>query len=179
MSSTPPTVVVAAATAAQDSPPYELLPLGIIVLLVILRVRGRVLRPRRMVVLPAALLVVGCAATTPVLVHSNPVDSGVDAVVLAADVALSVVLGAVRGATVLIENHEVNTVVVRYGVATVALWLASILARGELSVVAHAHGASAWVSGDDVLAMLGVSLLVQNLLVIWRVQTRAARATAR
>lgn len=166
-------MTVLAETTMHRAPPYELLPLVIMLLLVIVRIRLRVLRPWRMVIGPVILIVLGCAVTVPVLAH-GALTGRLDVVVVAADVALSLGLGVIRGATVLIGTRD-DKVAVRYGAATVALWVASILARGGFGAFAHAHGASAWASSDDVLAMLGVSLLVQNVLVIHRARARSRR----
>lgn len=134
-----------------------------VVLIVIARVRGRALRPRRLLVLPAVLLALGIAAMLPQLLGQVRLH-GIDAALIACDLVLSVGLGAVRGRTVLIYL-KAGRAWYRYGPVTVGLWLLSIVLRFALGVWGSRHGASPLATSASVLSLLGLTLLTQNVIV--------------
>lgn len=139
-----------------------LVTLAILLLILVRRVRGQELRPQRLFVLPFLPVLLGVGAVAPQigLVHLH----GIDYTVLAADLALSVVIGAIRGRTVLIYQHA-GTTWYRYGPLTVALWFLSIVLRVALGIYGAHHGATQLATSDVVLLMFGLTLLVQNAIV--------------
>jgi hypothetical protein len=149
-------------------PPQVLLGLGIVVVVVLSRLRARPVRSRA-VVLPCVLIVVGLAMVIPVAA-ATPRLHPVDVVVVACDVVLSVTLGLARGASVRTwaENRVAWS---RYTWVTVRLWAMSIVIRFALGVAGQHFGAAAVVTSGPILFFLGVTVLVQNLFV----RNRASR----
>lgn len=149
--------------------------LVILLLVMVRRVRGRELLTRRLLILPFILLLLGAGSVIPQLApKSAPVHlHGIDYLVLGTDLALSVVIGSVRGFTVLIYPKD-GTTWYRYGPVTVLLWLLSIALRTALGIIGARHGAQPLVTSGVVLLMFGLTLLIQNSLVA----ARAARSLA-
>ncbi|UUT34315.1 hypothetical protein [Microbacterium elymi] len=143
-------------------PPQVLLGLAVVVVVVLTRLRARPIRPR-LVILPIVLIVAGIAVLLPAVMATSAFHL-VDALVLTIDVALSVGLGWVRGASVQLHAAD-DAVWSRYTVVTVALWAVSIVLRFALGLVGDNFGAAAVVTTGPVLFFLGVTLLVQNIVV--------------
>jgi hypothetical protein len=88
------------------------------------------------------------------------------------DLLDSLVVGTVRGFTVRLYQRD-GAPWYRYGPATGALWLLSILIRVPLAILGSAHRPSALTGGNDLVFMLGLALLCQNVVVVRR-RIRAA-----
>jgi len=146
--------------------------LVIIVLLVVTRVRGRRLEPARLLTADLILIAVGIGGAVPVL-HSTTLH-GIDWLIGSADLLDSLVIGTARGFTVRLYQRD-GAHCYRYGPATVALWILSILIRIALAAAASARHASPLIAGGDLLFMLGLALLCQNLVVIRRHRHPQAR----
>ena len=125
------------------------------------RMRGQPLNARRLVVLPVVLIVVGVAGLTG---SSAPRLSGTDVGFLAASVAISVVLGAARGATIELypDGGELWQ---RYRPVTVALWVTLVAAKLALAGIASVAGASAGGGTHSLLLCLGASLIAEAAVV--------------
>lgn len=156
----------------------------LVILLVILakRVRGQRLQPHKLIILPLVPMILGVGEAIPLLVVPRlGIISlhGTDYVVLAVDLALSIAIGSVRGFTVRIYPQD-GVTWYRYGPITVLLWCLSIALRVTLGIYGSQHGAIPLVTSDSVLVMLGLTLLIQNLIVIARDPSRApaGRGTA-
>jgi hypothetical protein len=126
------------------------------------RIRGRALRPRRLLIVPLILLVLGAI---PVALQLGTVAlQGIDYLIAGLDLALSVGLGAARGFTVRIYSHEATTWY-RYGPATVLLWCLSIVLRFALGITGSHHGATTLTTSATVILFLGLTLAVQNTII--------------
>ena len=139
--------------------------LAIILLLVVTRVRGRRLEPARLLVADLILIAVGIGESVPLL--HNTTLHGTDWLIGSADLLDSLIIGTTRGFTVQLYQRD-GAPWYRYGPATVALWLLSILIRIALAAIASARHASPLVTGGDLLFMLGLALLCQNLMIVRR-----------
>ncbi|GAA1668534.1 DUF1453 family protein [Fodinicola feengrottensis] len=160
------TYEVAAAThATSPSLISAALTLAILVLVVVTRIRGRQLRPERMLILPLVLMALGLAATIPPALNSHL--QTIDYAVIAGDVLLSIVLGGIRGYTVVLYRHQ-DTTWYRYGPLTVVLWVLSIVLRIVLAAAGSVLGATSIITGNSLLFWLGITLLTQNILLLIR-----------
>lgn len=83
------------------------------------------------------------------------------------DLLDSLIVGTIRGFTVRLYQRD-GAPWYRYGPATIALWLLSILIRVGLAILGSAHHASPLTEGSDLLFMLGLALLCQNVVVARR-----------
>jgi hypothetical protein len=125
------------------------------------RMKGQPLRAKRLLVLPVVLTVIGVTdlsgSSAP---HLTPKDIGF----LVASVAVGVVLGAARGATIeLYPNH--GELWQRYRPSTVGLWVTLIVTRVVVVAVAGAAHASAGGGTNTLLVSLGASLAAEAAIV--------------
>lgn len=165
-----------ASAAGPSSVVSVVVTLVILLLVLVSRVRGRELLTRRLFVGPLIILLLGAASVIPQLSASKsaPVHlHGIDYLVLGTDLALSVVIGSIRGFTVLIYPKD-GTTWYRYGPVTVLLWFLSIALRIALGIIGAHHGAQPLATSGVVLFMFGLTLLIQNGIVA----ARAARSLA-
>lgn len=139
--------------------------LAIIVLLLVTRARGRPLQPARLLAGPLILIAIGIGSSAPEL-HSATLH-GIDYLIGGLDVLDSLIVGTIRGFTVRLYQRD-GAPWYRYGPATIALWLLSILIRVGLAILGSAHHASPLAEGGDLLFMLGLALLCQNVVVVRR-----------
>ncbi|HVV19918.1 MAG TPA: hypothetical protein VHF06_10815, partial [Pseudonocardiaceae bacterium] len=156
--------------------PTVVVTLVILSVILVKRVRGQQLRPRKLITTPLLPMILGVGEAIPLFADPQlgPVHlHGIDYVVLVVDVALSIAIGLARGFTVRIYPKN-GTTWYRYGPVTVLLWVLSIVLRIVLGVFGSRHGATTLVTSDSVLVMLGLTLLIQNV----TVHTRC-RAVAR
>lgn len=144
------------------------LTLAIIALLIATRVRGRRLEPARLLVGPLVLMAVGAGSTVGSYeggLHTVTLH-GIDFLIGGIDLLDSLLVGAIRGLTVRLYERDGDPWY-SYRLATVALWVLSILIRVALAAVGSVHRASPLV-GDDLLLMLGLALFCQNIVVVRR-----------
>jgi hypothetical protein len=125
------------------------------------RMQGRPVKIRRMLVLPVVLVVLGITDLTG---SSAPHLTSKDIAFLVVGVALSVVLGAARGATIELYPQQ-GELWQRYRRITVGLWIALIAIKLILIAIASAAGASAGSGTSTLLLTLGVSLLAEAAIV--------------
>lgn len=162
------------ALSAAISAGVTLLTLAIIVMLLVTRVRGRRLKPAR-ALLGAPLILTGIGAAFTIAIGLGSAAAGlhdttlhgIDYLIGAIDLLDSLILGTIRGFSIRLYERD-GVVWSRYGPATVALWLVSILIRVALSTLGAAHHASPLIEGNDLLFMLGLTLLCQNAVVARR-----------
>jgi hypothetical protein len=160
---------LATATASQSNTLSSVISpavtLAIILLLLVTRVRGRRLQPARLLAGDLILIAIGIGSSVPGL-HTTTLH-GIDYLIGGVDLLDSLVVGTIRGFTVRLYQRE-GAPWYRYGPATVALWVLSILIRVALATLGSARHASPLIEGNDLLFMLGLALLCQNLVVAWR-----------
>jgi hypothetical protein len=146
--------------------------LAIVVLLAVSRVYGRRLEPARLLAGPLVLIAIGIGSAAAGLqagphATQHVAWDGIDYLIGSIDLLDSLIVGTIRGFTVRIYQRD-GADWYRYGAATVALWLVSIVIRVALAIVGAAHHASPLIVGSDLLFMLGLALLSQNGVVAWR-----------
>ena len=139
--------------------------LAIILALIVTRVHGRRLQPARLLILPLVLIAIGIGSSASEL-HTTALHN-IDYLIGGIDLLDSLIVGTIRGFTVRLYQHD-GEPWYRYAPATVALWLLSILIRVVLAIIGSAHHASPLTGGNDLLFMLGLTLLCQNVVVAWR-----------
>ncbi|MEL7977468.1 hypothetical protein AAG589_16515 [Isoptericola sp. F-RaC21] len=153
-----------------ELPPQVLVGLVTLAVIVLVRLRARPVRVRRLVVGPCVVVLVGAFLLVP-WVAAGTGSVGATVVVALADLVLTVGLGVARGATVQVERGAAGRVEYRYTGLTVVLWVVSVALRFSLAGAGARLDAAPAVTEGSVLLALGISLLVQNLVV-----ARAARA---
>lgn len=155
-------------------PPQVLVGLVSLGVIVLVRLRPRQVPRVRPFVGPLVVMLVGAFLLVPwlaVVTHGSLAATvGVGAI----DLALTLGLGVLRGATVSVRVGESGRLESRYTAATVALWALSVVLRFALAGAAARFGASPTVTDGNILLMLGLSLLAQNMVVV-----RAARRLER
>lgn len=126
------------------------------------RMMGEPAQAKRMLVLPAVLGVIGLSDV------SGQVKTPMSAVFLVVTVGISLVLGALRGATVRISQRD-GLAFVRYTGFTIALWIVNLVVKfganfGLKAFDSHDSGAV----GNSLLLSLGAGMLVEGLVVLYR-----------
>jgi hypothetical protein len=126
------------------------------------RMLGEPAEGRRMLLLPAVLAVIGLSDAQGTL--NNPVQLGF----LVVTVAISVLLGALRGVSIHVSDRD-GIVFVRYTVLTIVLWAINLAvkfgANFVLDMVDHADAATL---GNTLLLTLGIGMLVEGVTVLGR-----------
>jgi hypothetical protein len=125
------------------------------------RMKGQPLKVRRLLVLPVVLTVLGITDLTG---SSAPHLTAKDIGFLATGAAISAVLGAARGATIVIYP-QAGELWQRYRPVTVGLWITLIATKLILMVIAGAAHASAGGGTSSLLLTLGISLLAEAAIV--------------
>jgi len=163
MTSSPATLATAHAAAHSTIPSPLTIVLAVAAVGWVLwsRMKGQPLQAKRLLVLPAALTVLGITDLTG---SSAPHLTAKDIGFLVVGVGLSAVLGAARGATIELYPHG-GELWQRYRPATVALWITLIAAKLIVMVIAAAGHASAGGGTSSLLLALGVSLLAEAAIV--------------
>lgn len=152
----PPTMIAAAADSGRFPSPVTIA-LGVAAIGYVLwsRMQGQPLVPKRLIVLPAVLLVLGISDLT-----GSHHQTGADIGFLVGGALLSGALGAARGSTIELFARD-GVLWQRYRPVTVALWVALILSKIVLAVIASATGAKG-AATNGLLFTLGVSLLAES-----------------
>lgn len=124
------------------------------------RLLGEPAEAKRMLVLPAVLTVIGLSNLTGALT------SPVAIVFLAGSIALSVLLGLARGATVKLSQRN-GFVMMRYTAMTVVLWVVNIAVKlGAGVLLGLVDPAAAHSSSNTLMLTMGVGMLVEGLTVL-------------
>jgi hypothetical protein len=129
--------------------------------LLVSRWRGQVLTLRRLLLLPAVLTAIGVAQVAGAARYGY---RPMDAVLIAAGVLVSALLGGARGATVAVHQSD-GAIWLRYRPATLWLWLATIAVRAALTGLAYLAGARLAAGGPAFLLAIGTTLLAEAAMV--------------
>jgi uncharacterized membrane protein len=154
-------LTLAAAHSGYPAPLTILLGVAVVGYVLWSRMKGQPLKARRLAVLPVVLTVLGITDLTG---SSAPHLTPTDVAFLVAGVAISVVLGAARGATIELYPRQ-GELWRRYRKSTVGLWIVLASAKLVLTLIASAAGASAGGGTNSLLLSLGVSLLAEAAIV--------------
>lgn len=133
-----------------------------VVYVLVRRLMGEPAQAKRMLILPAVLSLVG--------LHKlwGEAQAPVSLLFLVATVIISIALGALRGSSVRISRRE-GLAFVRYTGTTVLLWLANVGVKFGADVALKALAPNdAGAFGNSVLLTIGVGLLAEGLVVLYR-----------
>jgi hypothetical protein len=145
-----------------SGPVEVVLIIAAIAYVLISRMMGQPAQAKRMLLLPAVLALIGLANISDGLTSATAV------VFLIATAAISVLLGAARGATVRISLRN-GTAFVRYTGWTVLLWLVNIAVKFGANLALGAIDAKAADGvSNSLLFTLGLGMLVEGLVVLYR-----------
>ncbi len=133
---------------------------------IVTQVRGQSLQARRLVLLPAILIVTGLAG-----LHGMTGVSPADIACITVSALIAATIGLAQGAVTRLQSRN-GTLWGRLPVSGLWLWAALIVSRVAMMVAAHAVGAQAAASLDSVLVVLGINRLAQAGVIA----SRAARA---
>ena len=130
--------------------------------LLIRRVLGEPAQAKRMLVLPVVLSLIGLSDV------SGEVKTPLSLLFLVATAAISVVLGALRGASVRISQRD-GLAFVRYTGATVLLWVVNLAIKfGANLALGAIDPQDAGAVGNSLLLTLGLGILAEGLVVLYR-----------
>lgn len=130
--------------------------------LLVRRMTGEPAQAKRMLILPVVLTGIGLSDA------SGQVKSTLSLVFLAGTAAVSILLGVLRGASVRISQRG-GLVFVRYTGITVLLWALNVAAKLGADLALHAHAPKdAGVAGNSLLLTLGVGILAEGLVILYR-----------
>lgn len=130
--------------------------------LLIRRLAGEPAEAKRMLILPAVLTVIGITNLDD-LSHS-----GTAVLFLVGTLLISVVLGALRGASIRLSRRN-GIVFMRYTWVTVVLWVANIAVKfGGNLLLGAIDKSDAAVLGNTVLLTVGVGMLLEGVVVLGR-----------
>jgi membrane protein CcdC involved in cytochrome C biogenesis len=153
----------------------DLLTIAIVVVVLVVRIFGRLraqqVQPRRAIVMPLVLTVVGA---TQIASHAKGKPAvhltHTDITWLVIAIAVSLLCGVVRGLTVKLSVRD-GELFQQYRAVTVVLWFATIAVRLGVDVLAHHSGAGSAVTSNALLMMFGISLGGESLTVLGRAVT--------
>lgn len=134
--------------------------------LLVRRMLGRLVTVKSLLLLPAILTVVGANQLT----GAGPF-TPVTVAFVAAGIAVSVLLGVVRGATVHLEQRGAE-LWMRYRPVTVALWVLNLAAKGAMVVLERMVVPDSAAASQAVMVSLGVGILAESAVVLVRAQRR-------
>lgn len=145
------------------SGPVEIvLILAAICFVMVRRLIGEPAQAKRMLVLPAVVAVIGLTDV------SGQLKTPMAAVFLVATAAISVGIGALRGASVRISQRD-GLAFVRYTWVTVVLWVVNLVIKFGADVVLKAiDPKDAGAVTNSLLLTLGLGLLVEGAVVLYR-----------
>lgn len=122
---------------------------------------------------PLILIAIGAYSVVSVTRGSEAIKlTGLDAGYLAVGMAISLALGALRGATIRITESAAG-LMQQYTYKTVALWVLVILVRLGLDLAGKSAGVAGAVLSSSILMMFGISLLGESLAVAARTSGRS------
>ena len=145
-----------------SGPVQVILIIAAVAYVLISRMIGQPAQAKRMLVLPAVLAVIGLTDI------SDGLKSVTSIVFLIATAAISVLLGAARGATVRISRRN-DVAFVRYTGWTVLLWVVNLAVKfGANLVLSGIDAKAADGVSNSLLFTLGLGMLVEGLVVLYR-----------
>lgn len=139
-----------------------LIALAVLGLVLYRQLRARPVGERQLYTVPAVLAVIGLAQGG-LLDAAHP---ALSAALLAGEAVAAVAFGALRAVTVRLWRESDGGLWRRGTGWTVAAWLVSILSRVGFIAAGHALGLK--LGSNLFLLFLALTLIVQNLLVVWR-----------
>ena len=126
------------------------------------RVIGEPAQGKRMLLLPVVLVAIGLSDVSKA--GSNPTALGF----LIATAAVSIVLGALRGASTRLSVKD-GIVFVHYRALTILLWVVSLAVKfGANAVFQHTDKHAATAAGNSLLLTLGAGMLFEGLVTLSR-----------
>ncbi len=140
-----------------------LVALGLIVYIIGQQVVGTPLRGRRVVLLPAILVVIGIVQLGSSKVHPD----AMDVVLLLISAAVAIVIGVTLGLITRLERRN-GHLWGQLPKSGLWLWAALIITRIAVTAIAHATGADLAASTDAILLTLGLNRAAQALIVVPR-----------
>jgi len=145
------------------SGPVEIvLILAAICFVMVRRLIGEPAQAKRMLVLPAVVAVIGLTDV------SGQLKTPMAAAFLVATAAISVGIGALRGASVRISQRD-GLAFVRYTWVTVVLWVVNLVIKFGADIVLKAiDPKDAGAVTNSLLLTLGLGLLVEGAVVLYR-----------
>lgn len=139
-----------------------LIALAVLGLVLYRQLRARPVAERRLYTIPAVLAVIG-VAQGGLLDDAHP---ALSVALLAGEAAAAVAFGALRAVTVRLWRESDGGLWRRGTGWTLAAWLVSILSRVGFIAAGHALGLK--LGSNLFLLFLALTLIAQNLLVVWR-----------
>jgi hypothetical protein len=134
--------------------------IGIVVYVIGRQLIGEPLRGRRLMLLPAILVVLG---STSLVGHGQHLVTS-DIVIIAIGGAVAAVIGAVQGSRMRLEARN-GTLWGQMPVSSLWLWLALVISRVIMIVVASNVGAHIAAGAAPILLTLGINRLAQAAVV--------------
>jgi hypothetical protein len=147
-----------------SSPLSPLLIAALAVFVIVRQFTPQLIRARALLVVPLVAGYFGLQALT-----RTPPDGVLAIALLAANLAVAVGLGALRGATIRVWRDAAGAWTSQGTVLTLGLWLALIAVRVAMAVLAH--GA---LPVQEIALFVAATFVAQNLIVWLRTQGRAA-----
>jgi hypothetical protein len=145
------------------SPLTMLVALGIVVYVIGQQLVGGALRGKRVVVLPAVLVVIGIIDITGQKSHPD----ATDIVLLVVSAAIAIATGAGLGAMTHLERRD-GHLWAQLPKRGLWLWGGLIISRLVISGIAHASGADVAAGTTAILLVLGLNRAAQALVVVPR-----------
>jgi hypothetical protein len=136
--------------------------IAVIAYVLIRRLAGEPAEAKRMLILPAILIIVGLSNLDD-LTHS-----GTALLFLIGTVLISAALGALRGISIKLPRRD-GIVFMRYTAVTIALWVANIAVKFGANLLLGAIDKSgAAVLGNTMFLTVGVGMLLEGVVVLAR-----------
>jgi hypothetical protein len=130
--------------------------------LLVRRVLGEPAQAKRMLVLPIVLSLIGLSDV------SGQVGTPQSLLFLAGTVAMSVVLGALRGASVRISQRD-GLAFIRYTWVTITLWVVNLAVKFGANLILGAFDPKdAGAVGNSLLLTIGLGILAEGLVALYR-----------
>lgn len=152
------------------STPVEIvLVIGAVLYVLARRMSGEPAQARRMLVLPVVLVAVGLSDLKGATL------TGSSATFLVVTVAISILLGVLRGASVRLSDRD-GIVFMRYTWVTVALWVVNLAVKFGANIALGAIDPQAGATaGDSLLCTLGIGMLCEGGVVLLRALRTGSR----
>jgi hypothetical protein len=153
---------------------YAVIAVLIIWRVVYRQVQGSIITTQGVVLIPGILLLLGLVNCAQAL----PRSSGTEIALTGADLVVLLLLGVARAATTKISTRD-GYAFQKGGVPTLVLWLVTIAIRVGFAVVGARIGAAGALTTASVLLSMGLSIGVQNALVLARARRAGLRVATR
>jgi hypothetical protein len=122
---------------------------------VVTQVRGQSLHAKRLVLLPAVVIVIGLAG-----LHGMTGVTAADVACITASALIAAAIGCAQGRMTQLQARN-GALWGRLPARGLWLWAALVISRVAMMVLAHGIGAEAATSLDSVLLVLGINRLAQ------------------